>query len=186
MLMKAPVIRRRGAPVRSMLTISSAVLGATLVVAGTAGGTYGLWADSAPIGAGIVESGSLTLLVNNASSTTISSSSWSAMFPGDRVQQSVTLTNNGNVASDVTVSTASTATFSGDYTVEVTQGACPANSANLNAPNALQAVAPVGIWNTGQSRAACIEVTLLNSASNASRGTTLPLTLTFTATQRVS
>lgn len=174
--------RHRTAAIRGMLTVSAATLGATLIVVATAGGTYGLWNDSAPINAGIVESGSLTLLVDSA---TLDSAGWGTMFPGDRVQRQVTLTNNGTVAADVTVATSSTSAVAVDYTVEILQGVCPAGSPALSATNSLTAAAAVGVWSAGQSLPACIEVTLKDAASGAGQGEGIPLEIVFTATQQV-
>ncbi|MHA6694232.1 TasA family protein [Homoserinimonas sp. A520] len=186
MFMPAPAVRQHAALIKSMLTVSAAALGATLIVVATAGGTYGLWTDSSPVNAGVVESGSLTLLVNNGSSTMIDSSPWGAMFPGDRVQQAVTLTNTGTVPADVTVVASSTSAAVSDYRVEILPGACPPGSTNLAAPDSLTVQSAVGVWSAGQGLEACIEVTLKDEASDASRGAAIPLTIVFTATQKVA
>lgn len=177
----------RQAPVRSMLTISAAAAGATLIAVAAAGGTYGLWADSASLSAGVVKSGSLSLTVNDLASAPIDATAWSSMFPGDRVQQTVTVKNTGSVAADVTAAAASASVAAGDYTVEMAKGACPAGSADLVSTNALQPPAVgLGTWAANTASVVCIEVTLKPTASNASNGASVPFTLTFTATQKVA
>jgi len=187
MLMRAPSAHHRPAAVKSMLTISAATLGATLIVAATAGGTYGLWADSAPVSAGIVNSGSLTLLVNDGPTATLDSTRMAAMFPGDRVQYQVTVTNSGTVSADVTMAATSSSAAKVDYTVEVVGASCPDGSVpQLDAPDLLAGSTTFDTLTAGQSVEACIEVTLKPNASNQSNGAMVPFTITFNAVQRSS
>ncbi|AWB89587.1 TasA family protein [Salinibacterium hongtaonis] len=189
MPMQAPQPRRSTpagrAPVRSMLTITAAAAGATLVAVCAAGGTYGLWADSAAVSAGVVTSGSLNLTINNLAEAPINATAWGSMFPGDRVQQTVTVKNTGTVAADVTVAATSSAAAASDYAVEVAKGACPSGAADISSTNALQAPPiALGNWTATASSVVCIEVTLSPTASNVSNGATVPFTLTMTATQK--
>src|SRR5690606_821693 len=58
----------RPAPLRSMLTVTSAVAGATLIGLGAAGTTLALWQDSNPLNAPSIVSGSMDLKVEDADS----------------------------------------------------------------------------------------------------------------------
>ncbi|MCW4384821.1 CalY family protein [Salinibacterium sp. SYSU T00001] len=170
--------------IRRILTAASAVAGASLIASSLAAGTYGLWADAAPVQAGIVTSGSLTL---TAGSSSISPTAWTGLFPGDRVRQSVTLGNTGSVEADVTARTTSTAAASQDYEVRIVKGACPAPGTAISAANSLTATpVPLGVWADGESSTVCIEVALKASASQASQGAVIPFTFTFGATQKVA
>lgn len=173
------------APVRSMLTIAAAAAGATLIAVAAAGGTYGLWADSAAVSAGVVTSGSLNLTINNLAEAPINATAWGSMFPGDRVQQTVTVKNTGTTPADVTVVGTSSAAAVSDYTIDVSKGTCPAAAADLAGPSVLQSAAKaLGTWTAAESSAVCIEVTLSPTASNVSNGATVPFTLTMTAIQK--
>ena len=170
----------RRSPVKAMLGTSSIVFGASLMAVSLAGGTYGLWADSAPINAGIVTAGELDLTVNTA---TISPTDWSTMFPGDRVRQSVTLTSSSDVASDVTVVGTATGTQASNYSVRIAKGAC--TSSALPGANVIGASANLGTWNADEASTVCVEVMLAANATSAAQGQPVPFTLVFTATQKV-
>lgn len=181
----SPMTALRRSPIRSLLAVTSAILGASLIAVTTAGATYGLFADSKPMNAGIVTTGSQTLSVSTA---TISPSAWNSMFPGDRVQQSVTLTqaagNNLKSAVSATATAAPdvAAGVLSDYTVRTAKGAC--QGAALGGNNVLASAQELGEWGPTEASLVCIEVTLSPSAKAASQGAAVPFTLTFSATQK--
>src|SRR5690606_29542519 len=78
----------RRAPLRSMLTITSAAAGATLIGLGAAGTTLALWQDSELLSAPTIGSGSLNLTVEGADSYALPGT-WTNLLPGDRIQHEV-------------------------------------------------------------------------------------------------
>lgn len=175
----------RRAPLRSMLTVTSAVAGATLIGLGAAGTTLAMWNDSENFDAAPISSGSLQLYVNNDIVHTLSGTVWEDMLPGDRVQQPITLFNSGTVATDVSVSTTATP----DLEVRVLRGDCPVGSASLGTADSTGAPGlgiAVGSWGVNETETACVEVTMKSVASAASQNTQLPIELRFTAVQRIT
>lgn len=181
---ESPAARHRAArraPIRGMLTVASTVAGLTFAGIATVGGSYALWQDNAPVSAGVIESGSLQLLINGQPSVNLTAAHLQKLLPGDRVTQQVTLSNTGTVAADVT---AQTAMASSDYEVRVAGGACPSTA--LTTASTLTAPVALGLWAASEVTTVCIEVTLKPTASPASQGAQAPFTLTFTATQKVA
>ncbi len=172
----------RRAPLRSMLTITSAVAGATLIGLGAAGSTLALWQDTEALPDAPTSSGYLNLFVNSDVEHQLSSAVWQNMLPGDRVQQPVNVLTEGTVPTDVSVTT----TASPDLAVRVLRGDCPVGNTALKAPDSNGTAADVGDWGAGESSIACIEVTLKSSASASVHDAELPIIMRFTAVQATS
>lgn len=172
----------RRAPLRSMLTITSAVAGATLIGLGAAGSSLALWQDSDTLQAAPISSGSLTLKVNTDVVHQLSSAVWQNMLPGDRVQQPVNLHTVGTVPTDISVTT----TASSDLQVRVLRGGCPVGNTSLVTGNSNGMARVVGAWDAGESFPACIEVTLKTGAAAAVQDGGLPMIIRFTAVQATS
>jgi predicted ribosomally synthesized peptide with SipW-like signal peptide len=154
-----------------MLTITSAVAGATLIGLGAAGSTLAMWNDSDAFDAPIVLSGSMDITVEGVDSFALAGN-WTRMLPGDRITHQVDVATSGSVASTVAVATAA----SSNFVVRVQRGVCP--SAPLP-----PTPASLGMWAANESIPVCIEVTL---APTASQSAAENLNVTFVATQKAS
>src|SRR5690554_3170914 len=143
----------RPAPLRSMLTVTSAVAGATLIGLGAAGTTLALWEDSDPLNASLVKAGSMSLTVENQSGMYQLAGDWKQMLPGDRFTHEVEVATPGTVDTTITA----TANASSNFTVRVQKGACSSDPLELTLPS-------LGTWTANESSLVCIEVTLASTA----------------------
>lgn len=166
----------RRATVSNLLLSSAAVAIAIVAAVLFTGGSFALWATSAPITLGSVTTGSMQLRVNSSSTVALSGATWSTLLPGDVVSQQVTLQNIGSVSTTVTAST--TGSF-GSLVVHTKKGVC---SSTITGTSSTVSPTALGVFAAGESAVACIQVSLPVTASNSQQGTAQTFTVTFTGT----
>lgn len=170
--------RRVALTVGGMLASSSAIAGASIVAVIAAGGTYAMWNDSASLDGGTIQSGSLSLTVNNVASYAIPAADWSKLLPGDVRRQEVTLTNTGTVPGDVSASTSGTYD---PFLIHVAKGQC---DATIGGQSLADAPVVLGVFAPGVPTTVCLQVTLPADAIGGAQGTARSFTIDFTATTR--
>lgn len=162
----------RTAPLRSMLTVTSTVAGATLIGLGAAGTTLALWVDESPLNAPVINSGTMSLTVEEQTGTYELVGDWNRMLPGDRYEHVVDVETLGSVDSTIVA----TANASNNFEVRIKKGAC-------NGTALPPTPASLGTWLAGESSLVCVEVTL---APTAVEGASESVVVDFVATQKAS
>lgn len=110
----------RHAPLRSMLTVTSAVAGATLIGLGAAGSTYALWQTDAPLEGSTVTSGTIELKVNGQPSFNVEDLATTQLLPGRAVVSPTPLLLQNTGTTPMSVSIASVDLT--DATAELSDG----------------------------------------------------------------
>jgi len=141
---------------RGLLAAAAAVAGAMLVAVLASGGTYALWSDSAPLGAGTIRTGDaeLSLSTQNVSAQNL--------LPGEVHSEQLSIHNTGGVPLDVS---ASADAVSPHFAVrlQIDPAQC-APGAPLSAPELTaspSAPVPVGSIAAGATGVLCVQVTAL-------------------------
>lgn len=159
-----------------MLAYTSAIAGASIVAVIATGGTYAMWNDSASLNGGTIQSGSLSLTVNDVASYALSGAAWSKLLPGDVVSQEVTVKNTGTVPGTVSAQT------SGSFDpllVHVKKGSC---SGTIGGMSSTVSPTDLGVFAAGEASVVCLQVTMPTDAANTAQGTSQTFTVTFTST----
>ncbi len=145
------------------------VLGATATLAGAAilgvvlsGGTYALWTDRVPLGAGVIHSGDAGLALS------VDSIDVHDLLPGEVGSEQLTITNSGTAASEVSAFLAAT---SPDFEVRAQIGAAVCSPTTPLAGPALGAgqahEVSIGTLAADRSATLCVQVTALASVTPA-------------------
>lgn len=171
-------------PVRTV-GVAAAMLGAVLLAASAAGGTYAFLNSRQTISGVTVTSGSLSMTVEASGAaagptTAIPTAAWNNMLPGDFAGQTVTLANTGTVDTVVTAQLAGTPAWN----IRISLGACP-STLLTSAPLTTGASAVTTIAAAANS-VICVQASLPTTADAATENTASGLNITFNAEQATS
>ncbi len=161
-----------------------AALGAGILVAvGLAAGSYAFLNSQAIVtSAATIKSGNLGLTVQYGagaagSSTTIPSTAWGAMLPGDVVGQQFTLASTGTAGSMLTARLSA----SSAWDIRIASGTCPAGQ--LGGAPLTTTAATAGTIAGGANSTFCVQAALPAAAGAAVSGTTADFSIVIDAAQ---
>lgn len=164
---------RRTQRLRGLVGSAVGAVALLLVALTGVGGSYALWTDTEPLGAGTIRTGGASL-VAQWSSSGHTDEPWKNLLPGESVRQQLTLSNIGDVPLAVTTGVDTVA----GYELRVSVGGCTAQQLTVQ-PAGTTPVALATI-RAGQAVTACLEV---RATSALTPGATAAFTVTFDGTQ---
>jgi hypothetical protein len=168
---------------RGALAGVAALTAGILVAAAMAAGTYAFLNSQAIAASAVtIKSGNLALTVQYGSgaagaSTTIPTTAWATMLPGDVVGQQFTIASTGTAASNLTARLSATSAWE----IRVAAGTCPGTQL-ASAPLTTSAVAE-GALPGGQNSVVCVQATLPASAAASVSGTSTTFSVIIDSTQ---
>ncbi len=178
---RRPSLRRirvgiRVTPGRIAATAAAILLG-VFAAAGTAAGSFAYLNATIPVGtASTVAAGTSALTLKSGSDPagtmiTLPSAAWNKMLPGDRVAQTITVTNTGDTPLAVSVRLNATSAIE----IRVASGVCPVTqipgTALTTVPAAYATMAAAG------TSTMCIQAVLPTTAPNGAQGSSPGLEL---------
>lgn len=174
----------RRAPLRAMLTATSAFAGATLIGLGAAGTTLAVWNGAISMNGPTIASGTSELTVETVDKYTVPNLDLSQLLPGRSVVSApFSVENGGNVSLDISVSPATfesgvaaltdSLTFAISHTCSPTPGNAPLGSAPFTIAD-------------GDSTMVCLEARLATDAHTDAQGELATFTLTLDGVQSVT
>ncbi|HEY4152724.1 MAG TPA: hypothetical protein VGM38_05335 [Pseudolysinimonas sp.] len=168
---------------RGALAGGAALVVGILVAAGLAAGSYALFSSQATAASAVtIKSGNLALTVQYGSgtagaSTTIPTTAWATMLPGDVVGQQFTIASTGTAGSNLTARLSATSAWE----IRIAAGTCPVTQLAI-APLTTTAVAE-GSLPGGQNSVVCVQATLATTAAASVSGTSTTFSLIIDSTQ---
>ncbi|MES1170651.1 MAG: hypothetical protein ABUL47_08190 [Leifsonia sp.] len=168
---------------RGTLGAVVALAAGILVAAGLAAGSYAFFSSqAAPAAAVTLHSGNLAMTVQYGagaagSTTTIPTTAWATMLPGDVVGQEFTINSTGSAGANLTARLSATSAWQ----IRIAAGDCPGTQLT-SAPLTTTAVAE-GTIPGGVNSVVCVQATLPTTAAAAVAGTTAPFSIIIDATQ---
>lgn len=168
---------------RGALGAAAALLAGVLVAAGLAAGSYAFLNSQATATSAVtIKSGDLALTVqygsgSAGSTTTIPTTAWATMLPGDVVGQQFTLASTGTAGATITARLSATSAWE----IRVAAGTCPATQI-AGAPLTTTAFAE-GTIPGGTVTTVCVQATLPTTAAAGVAGTTAPFSIILDTTQ---
>jgi predicted ribosomally synthesized peptide with SipW-like signal peptide len=172
---RAPRPRHRVSTLRRLVaTIAGVLAGIVLAVSG-AGVTYAYLNAQTSVGGATLRSGTLGLTVSSVDST-----GFAALLPGETVQRDITVTSTGDAKAAVTVKRAA----AGPLVVAFARVACASVTGSTTWTTVTTSAASVDDFAAGQARSYCLRASA--PTSGLTESTTTSFTLDFVSTQRVA
>src|SRR4051812_34412603 len=168
---------------RGALAGAAALTAGILVAAGLAAGSYAFLNSQATVTSAVtIKSGNLALTVQYGagaagSTTTIPTTAWATMLPGDFVGQQFTLASTGTAGSTLTARLSAASAWQ----IRIASWACPATQLT-SAPLTTTAAAAGSILGNATSTI-CVQAALPATAAATVAGTTSAFTIIIDSTQ---
>lgn len=178
----------RRAPLRVMLTVTSAAAAATLIGLGAAGTTYALWQSEAPINSPTITSGTFDLQVNGTADYAVGDLAMTQLLPGRTIVSPtpLRLKNAGAAPMNVAISSiqiaSSSASLADNLSVVLRKGTVCSALEDGGAGAGPELAAPV-LFAVSQEISYCLEVTLSASAPPSVQGATADFTVNLSGVQ---
>ncbi|SEE96812.1 TasA family protein [Ruania alba] len=180
--------RRRGRPVRAILTTTAMVAAGLVVGAAATGGTYAFWNDSVTADATNVNTGSIEMTLDEKTALTVDDLDFAGLYPGGSVVRStpVTIANEGSVPLSVNWEGTTVESSNGDFASSAIVSLRPATGTTCTTTprgTALPTTLSPLSLDPGETDELCLEVRLDESAPASVREATAVITLTLTGEQ---